>query len=103
VRGAHVEFADEKLTIDDMLTDTSTRNRLWLSNAALVYSFAPQKGEADITLTTTRRSLPALATGALTADGLAEAGIELDGDGAVLGRLAALLSPGDKDFSIVTP
>ncbi|MGN6219310.1 MAG: alkyl/aryl-sulfatase [Microbacterium sp.] len=94
---------DEKLSIEIVLTDVDKRYRLWLSNGALIYSAAPQAGDADITLTTTKRSLPALATGALTAEGLAGAGIEVAGDPTVLGRLAALLSPGDKDFAIVTP
>ena len=39
-----------------------------------------QQGDADATLTTTRRALPALALGGLSADGLADAGIELSGD-----------------------
>ncbi|HKP07626.1 MAG TPA: alkyl sulfatase dimerization domain-containing protein [Microbacterium sp.] len=93
---------EEKLSIDVALTDTDTRYRLWLSNGALIYSAAPQAGDADLTLTTTRRSLPALATGAVTPRSLVEAGIEVTGDTAVLSRLAALLSPGDKDFAIVT-
>lgn len=45
----------------------------------LTYSSHPQKGDADTTLTTTTRALPAL------------------------DRLAAVLEPGDKDFAIVTP
>ncbi|QJW35009.1 MBL fold metallo-hydrolase [Cellulosimicrobium protaetiae] len=94
---------DEKLSIDVALTDVDERYRLRLANGVLTYSAAPQKGDADVTLTTTKRALPALATGALTAEGLAQAGIELSGDASVLGRLAAVLDPGDKNFAIVTP
>ena len=89
--------------LDVVLTDVGKRYRLRLANGVLTYSAAPQKGDADVTLTTTRRTLPALATGALTADGLAQAGIELSGDASVLGRLTAVLDPGDKNFPIVTP
>ncbi|MFS0701525.1 alkyl/aryl-sulfatase [Cellulomonas sp. 179-A 4D5 NHS] len=94
---------DETLSLDVVLTDVGKRYRLRLANGVLTYSAAPQKGDADVTLTTTRRTLPALATGALTADGLAQAGIELSGDASVLGRLTAVLDPGDKNFPIVTP
>jgi len=94
---------DEKLSIDVALTDVDERYRLRLANGVLTYSAAAQKGDADVTLTTTKRALPALATGPLTAEGLAQAGIELSGDASVLGRLAAVLDPGDKNFAIVTP
>ncbi|GEK20814.1 alkyl/aryl-sulfatase [Cellulomonas xylanilytica] len=94
---------DEKLSIDVVLTDVDERYRLRLGNGVLTYSSAAQSGAADVTLTTTRHRLPALAGGDLTADGLARAGIELSGDAAVLGRLGAVLDPGDKNFAIVTP
>lgn len=94
---------DEKLTIDIIVTDANKQYRLRLANGALTYSAAPQNGDADVTLTTTARTLPALATGKLTADGLAKAGIEVTGDASALSRLTAVLDPGDPDFSIVTP
>ncbi|MEU4178080.1 alkyl sulfatase dimerization domain-containing protein [Streptomyces sp. NPDC026589] len=94
---------DEKLTIDVVLTDTVQRYRLRLANGALTYSSAPRSGDADVTLTTTARALPALATGELGADVLTEAGIEVTGQASVLARLAGLLDIGDPDFSIVTP
>ncbi|MGC5257089.1 alkyl/aryl-sulfatase [Gordonia sp. DT218] len=97
------EAWDEKLSIDVVLTDIDERYRLWLQNGALSYSAATQSGDADVTLTTTTSGLPAIATGALTQDALAKAGIELSGDASILGRLAAALDPGDKDFAIVTP
>ena len=94
---------DEKLTIDVVLTDADDRYRLRLANGALTYSSAPQTGDADVTLTTTRRNLPALALGTPSPDQLAQAGIEITGDAAALARLTAVLDPGDPDFAIVAP
>ncbi|WP_175548727.1 alkyl sulfatase dimerization domain-containing protein [Mangrovactinospora gilvigrisea] len=94
---------EEKLTVDVVLSDVDRRFRLRLANGALTYSAAPQQGDADATLTATSRALPALATGGLSADALAKAGIGVAGDAAVLARLAAVLDPGDPDFAIVTP
>lgn len=94
---------DERATIDVVLTDTDERYRLWLRHGVLTYSAAAQRGDADATLTTTRKALPALATGPVTPEGLAAAGIEVSGDGSALARLTAVLDPGDPDFAIVTP
>ncbi|ROS23734.1 alkyl/aryl-sulfatase [Cellulomonas sp. PhB150] len=93
---------DLKLSIDVVLTDVDERYRLKLSNGVLTYSAAAQSGDADVTLTTTGRALPALA-GGLTAEALAAAGIEVAGDASVLGKLGSVLDPGDKNFAIVTP
>ncbi|MGH8822847.1 MAG: alkyl/aryl-sulfatase [Jiangellaceae bacterium] len=97
------EAWDENLSMDVELADTDERYRLRLANGVLTHSSRPQPGEPDATLTTTRRALPALVLGGLSADGLAKAGIKLSGDPTVLGRLAAVLDPGDKNFAIVTP
>ncbi len=94
---------DVRLSIDVVLTDAAERYRLWLANGVLTYSSAAQAGDADATLTTTLRALPALALGGLSADRLADAGIQVTGDASALGRLTALLDPGDSDFAIVTP
>jgi alkyl sulfatase BDS1-like metallo-beta-lactamase superfamily hydrolase len=94
---------DERLSIDVVLTDTDERYRLSLANGALTYSAAPQAGEADATLTTTRHRLPALAVGTPSPERLAGAGIVVSGDESALGRLIAVLDPGDPDFAIVTP
>ncbi|WTM18198.1 alkyl sulfatase dimerization domain-containing protein [Isoptericola halotolerans] len=94
---------DEKLTVDVVLTDTGDRYRLRLAHGVLTYSAAPQRGEADATLTASKQALPVLAMGGLPPEKLAAVGIELSGDPAVLGRLVAVLEPGDKDFAIVTP
>ncbi|MEL7978091.1 alkyl sulfatase dimerization domain-containing protein [Isoptericola sp. F-RaC21] len=92
---------DEKLSIDVVLTDSDDRYRLRLANGVLTYSAAPQQGDADATITSARAALPALAAGNPAA--LAAAGIEVSGDASVLGRLTAVLDPGDKNFAIVTP
>lgn len=94
---------DERLTIDVVLTDSGERYRLRLANGVLTHSAAAQHDAADLTLTTTTASLPALALGQVAPDGLAEAGIELSGDASALDRLVAVLDPGDPDFAIVTP
>lgn len=94
---------DENLTIDVVLTDVDERYRLRLARGVLTYSTYPQADVAAVTLTTTKVSLPALAGGGLSAEGLEKAGIEVSGDASVLGRLNAILDPGDKEFAIVTP
>ncbi|WP_228785239.1 alkyl/aryl-sulfatase [Nocardia cyriacigeorgica] len=91
---------DEDLSIDVVLTDTDERYRLRLANGVLTYSARPQPGEADVTLTTTRHNLPALAMSGLSGGA---AGIEISGDASALKRLATVLDPGDKNFAIVTP
>ncbi|MGW1315338.1 alkyl/aryl-sulfatase [Streptomyces sp. NPDC002426] len=93
----------ETLSIDVHLTDSGERYRLRLTNGVLTYSAAPQKGTADVTLRTDARSLPALALGGLSPERLTEAGIQVEGDASVLGRLAGVLDAGDQDFPIVTP
>ncbi len=94
---------DENLSVDVVLTDADERYRLRLRNGALTYSAAPQPGDADTTLTTTRGALPVLASGAVTPEALARAGIAVTGDVSALVRLTAVLDPGDPDFAIVTP
>ncbi|WP_432479274.1 alkyl/aryl-sulfatase [Nocardioides sp. GXQ0305] len=89
---------DEELSIDVVLTDTDERYRVRLANGVLTYSPRPQRGSADTTVTTTRRALPALASG-----NLAQTGIEVTGDESTIGRLLGVLRPGDKNFAIVTP
>lgn len=92
---------DEDLTIDVVVTDTDARYRVRLRNGALTYSAAAQEGDADVTLTSTRAALPALAAGSREA--LLAAGVEIGGDATVLDRLTAVLDPGDPGFDIVTP
>ncbi|MFG3427835.1 alkyl/aryl-sulfatase [Streptomyces californicus] len=97
------EAWDEHLAIAVVLTDTGEEFRLTLANGVLTYTAAPQTVPADLTLTTTARQLPALALGNLAPKALADAGIQTEGDTAVLDRLAAVLDPGDRNFPIVTP
>ncbi|MCB7136165.1 alkyl/aryl-sulfatase [Cellulosimicrobium marinum] len=94
---------DENLTIDVVLTDLGERYRLRLANGVLTHTAAPQASDADVTLTLPRASLPALVAGGLGEEGRASAGVEVSGDVGVLGRLTAVLDPGDPDFPIVTP
>ncbi|WP_395725384.1 alkyl sulfatase C-terminal domain-containing protein [Nakamurella sp.] len=79
------------------------RCRLRVTNGVLTYSAAAQKGDADATVTTTSRSLPALALGVVSPDKLADAGIALSGDASALARLIAVPDPGDQNAPIVTP
>jgi alkyl sulfatase BDS1-like metallo-beta-lactamase superfamily hydrolase len=94
---------DQSLSVDVVLDDVGERYRLRLSNGALTYSSAAQSGDADVTLTLPRASLPGLARAASDPAALTAAGIEITGDTAVLDRLFALLDPGDPNFAIVTP
>ncbi len=93
---------DENLSIDIVLTDTDAPFRLRLANGVLTYSAAASSGDADATITTTRRALPALALG-LAPEQLAATGIQMSGDVSVLARLTDALDPGDKNVAIVTP
>ncbi|MFD4374339.1 alkyl/aryl-sulfatase [Streptomyces sp. NPDC058486] len=94
---------NEKLSIDVHLTDVEERYRLRLANGVLSYTSAPQKKAADTTLTSTVHQLSHLAVTGLTPEGLAQAGVRVEGDASVLQRLTAVLDPGDRDFPLVTP
>lgn len=93
---------DERLTIDVKFTDDDQRYRLQLANGVLTYSSAPRTDPADATLTMPRSALQVLAGGELDSEQLADAGAELTGDESALPRLFASLSPGDRDFAVVT-
>ena len=56
-----------------------------------------------MTLRLPRASLAVLAQGTADPAALAAAGVEVEGDASVLGRLIGLLDAGDPDFAIVTP
>ena len=94
---------DERLSVDVQLTDVDERYRVRLTNGVLTYSSAPQKTAADVTLTSTVPALAHLAVSGLTPEGLSAAGVQVEGDASALGRLTAVLDPGDRDFAIVTP
>jgi alkyl sulfatase BDS1-like metallo-beta-lactamase superfamily hydrolase len=94
---------DERFSIDVRLSDTGERYRLQLRNGVLTYSAGEGSDPADATITCPRAALPELALGALDADRLAKAGVDVGGDPGVLGRLSAVLDAPDPDFAIVTP
>jgi alkyl sulfatase BDS1-like metallo-beta-lactamase superfamily hydrolase len=95
---------DERLTVDVVLTDDGARYRVALANGVLTHRRVEQSGGADATLTLPHHAqLAMLAGGGLSPEAMAEAGIELTGDQSALGRLMAVLDPGDPDFAIVTP
>lgn len=93
----------EHLTLDVDLTDTAARYRLTLRNGVLTYTGAAQTTGADAVLHLPAAALPAVATGAADPAELAAAGVRIDGDPGVLGRLLAALEQPDPDFAIVTP
>jgi alkyl sulfatase BDS1-like metallo-beta-lactamase superfamily hydrolase len=94
---------DERLTVDVVLTDTGVAHRLSLRNGVLTHTSAPQPTAADVGVHLPAAALPALVTGALGPDQLAAAGVSIEGDASVLGRLLAALDEPDPDFAIVTP
>jgi alkyl sulfatase BDS1-like metallo-beta-lactamase superfamily hydrolase len=85
----------ETLAIGVVLTDSGASYRLDLRNGVLVHREGTT-GQADLVIRTTRAALPGLLGGSMQ-------GMTLDGDGAVLGRLMAVLEAPDPDFAIVTP
>ncbi|ASR35222.1 alkyl sulfatase [Prauserella marina] len=92
---------DEHLVIDIELTDERRRYRILLRNGVLTHRGAPldrkADGEAGLTLTLTKPALLGLIANGDTA------GVDHDGDLAVLDRLRALLTTPDPGFDIVTP
>ncbi|MCV2394726.1 MBL fold metallo-hydrolase [Actinotalea sp. M2MS4P-6] len=95
---------DDHLTIDVAFTDDGARYRVTLANGVLTHRRVAESEGADATLTLPHHAqLAALAGGGLSPEAMAQAGIELAGDASALGRLMAVLDPGDPDFAIVTP
>ncbi|MFD4369878.1 alkyl/aryl-sulfatase [Rhodococcus sp. NPDC058521] len=94
---------DEDLTIEIVLTDVDERCRLRLANGVLTHGPHLRSATPDATVTTTRSGLPRLLMGTVSSEGLAEAGIAVEGDVSVLERLVVVLDPGDPNFAIVTP
>jgi alkyl sulfatase BDS1-like metallo-beta-lactamase superfamily hydrolase len=87
----------ESLSINWILTDEKQRYRMELRNGALVHYPARAKWDADATITLTRPQLLHLLT-----EGTSD-GVNIDGDGNVMGKLAALLDAADPEFAVVTP
>jgi alkyl sulfatase BDS1-like metallo-beta-lactamase superfamily hydrolase len=94
---------DTALTVDIALTDEDVRYRLQLANGVLTHRRVPEPGGADLTITVPHHEqLVGLVLGALPPEAMADAGIVMEGDTSVVGRLTALLQPGDPDFAMVT-
>jgi alkyl sulfatase BDS1-like metallo-beta-lactamase superfamily hydrolase len=85
----------EALSIGVLLEDTGASYRLDLRNGVLVHREGPLAG-VDLVIRTTRVALPGLLAGQT-------AGMTMEGDAGVLGRLAAVLEAPDPDFAIVMP
>jgi alkyl sulfatase BDS1-like metallo-beta-lactamase superfamily hydrolase len=94
---------DERLTLDVRFTDTGDFFRLRLANGVLSYSPVERTDAPDCTVRLPRAALGLLASGAPSPASLAAAGVEVDGDGSVPGRLLAVLDQPDPDFAIVAP
>ena len=87
----------ESLSINWILTDEKQHYRMELRNGALVHYPASAKRDADATITLTRPQLLHLLT-----EGKSD-GVNIDGDGNVMAKLAALLDAADPEFAVVTP
>ena len=75
-----------------------------LRNGALNHRTVGEAPEGVTTFALTRRSLIALVTGELDlAAARGDGTVRVKGNPSVLGRLIAVLSPGDPDFAIVSP
>lgn len=94
---------NENLTLRINLTDLGEVHRLTLRNGVLSHTSSAGPAAADVTLTLTMPALTALLAGQIPPEEFADAGIKLDGDSDVLGRLVAVLDEPDPDFAIVTP
>jgi alkyl sulfatase BDS1-like metallo-beta-lactamase superfamily hydrolase len=93
----------EHLTLDVHLTDAGERVRLTLRNGVLSHTTVVPEGPADAVLHLPAAGLAGLATGGADPVALAAAGVRIDGDPGVLGRLLAALEAPDPEFAIVTP
>lgn len=103
VDGRRAWNEDLSLRID--LTDRGQVHRLTLRNGVLSHtsSAGPAAADADVTLTLTMPALTGLLAGQIPPEAFADAGISIDGDAGVLGRLLGVLDEPDPDFAIVTP
>lgn len=94
---------DEHLIVDVDLTDVDEVHRLTLSNGVLSHTAGTGGGPADLLVRLDSHRLGALMTGQVPPGAMAEAGVAIEGDPGVLGRLMAVLDQTDPDFAIVTP
>lgn len=84
-------------------TDDPVAYRLRLRNGVLTYSTRPQGEAADVTVTLPKSALLLLASGDLSPEKLAAAGVSVAGDASLLGQLVSVLDTPDPGFAIVTP
>ena len=89
---------DLDLAFDISFTDLGRSFHLTLSNGVLIYLERDPDDSAPLHLTLTKPRLLALLTG-----DAASAGLDIDGDFAVLESLIGVLDRGDPDFNIVVP
>jgi len=94
---------DEHLAVDVVLPDRAETHHVTLRNGVLTHTSAPRPGTADVVVRVPSGQFVALVTGQLAPDRLAAAGVVIEGDAAVLGRLLAVLETPPPDFAIVTP
>ena len=90
---------DDTINLDVVLPDTNTTYRVLLRNGVLTHTAAPAANPADVTITVPANRLFT----ALTAADPTDAGAQVSGDPAALGRLAGYIDAPDPDFDIVMP
>jgi alkyl sulfatase BDS1-like metallo-beta-lactamase superfamily hydrolase len=88
---------NERFALAWEITDTGERYRMELSNGALVHHPTRRDGDADLTVSLTRRQLLGLLAGA------GHDGIAMTGDTGLLSKLLSMLDNPDPNFLIVTP
>ena len=87
----------EHLAIDWVFTDVGHTYRTELSNGVLIQDVDPTSGNADLTLTLTKKQL----LGLLSGGNLDQ--VDHTGDPATVAKLLELVDPLTEDFAIVTP
>ena len=95
---------DEHLRIAWNVTDEGVTYFVELRNGVLSHRLVERAPDGVTAFTLTRLALIGLVTGSLDLPtALGDGTVSVAGDPAVLGRLVALLAPGDPEFRIVTP
>ncbi len=95
---------DKRIGLNWVFTDVRANYALELENAVLIYTAGKRLPHADATVTLTRATLDAIATGKTTFPRAIESGaIQIEGDRAKLAELFDLLDAFEATFPIVTP
>ena len=88
----------ESFSIDWVFTDLGVTHRATMTNGVLIHRVVGSgSAPADLTLTLGKPQM----LGVILGSGVE--GIEVDGDGGVIGRLLAVIETPDRNFPIVTP